>query len=419
MQTGDPRGGTGGRRPRRRGVFLVAEDLEARTLMASSSLLQPSAAATPATVVSILSDSTPDSKSVTVEYQIAGAALDQPFQISVERSGTSSPSDPSASVLAVATIDPTALDSTGVPAGAVGVHSISIGISGGLSIDPSREYVVASASSQASDVQVDASGASASFRIYLVGVVTHGGFESIFYGNKLPPWVLPMAKGLREAGYDYVIPFNWVSRSSDPGYAAREGPVLAVRIRDVIDSMPGSGPVDLQLIGHSEGNVVDTVALKLLAANEPEKLKEGYIKETLLDPFAASNKVSVPSYSSPPTTLGRIARWAMISYDHKANDPLIYVPTIVNESEVYYQHTPYFLTKDAYDRTLNLWGQIPVPGAQTYYNLTGLGIGHTDGITIEDWYLKNIIPLIEHHYPIDPPQDPLSASLKAQRSRFA
>lgn len=391
---------------RERKIAFVHEcaELESRRLFSVAPLTSPA-------IVSIHSLATPDSQSVTVDYTITQANLTAPVTLSIERSPTTNAADPQAQTVATAAIDPSATDLSGNPQGAIGEHQLSVPIAGGLPPDPGSPYVIASAASTEAQAEVSATAASASFRTYQIAVVTHGGFESIFYGSHLPPWVMPMASRLKAAGYDAVIPFNWVSRSSDPGWAAKEGDRLARTLLQTMASAPGSGPIDLFLIGHSEGNVVNTVALEDIASVEPARLHQGYVQETLLDPFSANNHVATASFSQNPSILGKFARYVMVGYQHQATDPPIYVPPIVNSSDVYYQHTPFFLEKDVYDHTLNLWGQVPVPGAGKYYNLTGIGIGHTDGVTIQLWYLKNIIPLIEHHYPIVVPQDPLSGGL--------
>ena len=364
--------------------------------------------------LSVASLSTSNSKSVTVDYAITGGSIDVPIELTIERSTSTNPqasgSAAKSVVVATETIAPLSLDALGQPAGAVGSHRFNVTIPGGLPPDPAYPYVVAIAQTAAESSATNPATDSASFQVYTIGVITHGGFENIFYGNQLPPWVMPMAHAMKVAGYNAVIPFNWVSKSSTPGAAIRQSGRLAADIVRVADSLPGTGPIDLRIIGHSEGNVVNTGALSDLIRFAPPRLQAGYVYETFLDPFAATNRVKNDS-SAAPTPLGSFASYVMNGYQHQSNDPLLFVPKNVAYADVFYQHTPYFLMKDVYDRTLNLWGQTPIPGANAYYDLTGIGIGHTDGFSVQYWYLKNVMPLIEHNLPLVVPQDPLTARL--------
>jgi hypothetical protein len=351
---------------------------------------------------------------VTVDYAITGGNIDVPIELTIERSTSANPrasgSSAKSVVVATETIAPSSLDALGKPAGDVGSHQVDVSIPGGLPPDPALPYVVAAAQTPGDASATNPATDSASFQVYTIGVITHGGFENIFYGTHLPPWVMPMAHAMKVAGYNAVIPFNWVSKSSTPGAAIEQSGRLAADIVRVADSLPGTGPIDLRIIGHSEGNVVNTGALSDLIRFAPPRLQAGYIYETFLDPFAATNRVK-HDFSAAPTALGSFASYVMNGYQHESNDPLLFVPKNVAYADVFYQHTPYFLMKDVYDRTLNLWGQTPIPGANAYYDLTGIGIGHTDGFSVQYWYLKNVMPLIEHNLPLVVPQDPLTARL--------
>ena len=55
-----------------------------------------------------------------------------------------------------------------------------------------------------------------------IAVVSHGGLQNTDWAS-IPRWQGLMAEGLRNAGYDRVIPFNWVAVSNKPGYAAAQG----------------------------------------------------------------------------------------------------------------------------------------------------------------------------------------------------
>ncbi len=62
------------------------------------------------------------------------------------------------------------------------------------------------------------------FRKYLIGVVSHGGFQDRSSKASGVPWALQMGRSLRAQGYDLVIPYNWVAESRTPGAAAKQGP---------------------------------------------------------------------------------------------------------------------------------------------------------------------------------------------------
>src|SRR5262249_32861965 len=155
------------------------------------------------------------------------------------------------------------LDLDGQAAASPGQHRLTIPIPGGLTINPEHPYVLAVADPAAAAASGDPR-ATASFRTYAIRVVTPRRPQDTHRENG-PPWELVMAYSLRREGYDAVIPFNWVASSNHAGAAAKQGPRLAQNIRNVTRRFPASDPVDLHLIGHSEGAVVNTVALERLS----------------------------------------------------------------------------------------------------------------------------------------------------------
>ena len=85
----------------------------------------------------------------------------------------------------------------------------------------------------------------------------------------------------------------------------------------------------------------------------------------------------------------------MNPYQGSANDPLPYIPAIVDDAQVFYQKTPIDLAKTG---LVNFWGRVPVaaaPGVPVHYaDLTGPGVSHSGDFDVRDWYWKNIVPLL-------------------------
>jgi hypothetical protein len=236
----------------------------------------------------------------------------------------------------------------------------------------------------------------AAFRKYTIGIVTHGGLEDKSWKNG-PPWELVMAYSMKQAGYDAVIPYNWVAQSSTPGAAVRQPPRLAKMVLDAASQFPANAPVDLHFIGHSEGTVVNSLTITRLEAEMPSNLHAGFLEETLLDPHAASNGVNVPQFSTSGI-LGPLAKALITNYQSKAKDPPASVPAGVDLAEVFYQHTPG--SKDTSNsRIYNLWGQVPVKGSAYYFNLTSAGATHSGKRGVMSWYQKNVVPLLANGEP--------------------
>ena len=167
---------------------------------------------------------TVDSKSVTVTYDVnTPPTAANPLVFGVYRS-TDATFDSTDEPVGAGTFAPPALDDSGQPSAAVGHHTATIPIAGGLPENPQHPYVLAVADPSIATATADPS-MTGSFRVYSIAVVTHGGIQNTSwkYG---PPWELVMAKTLQAQGYDDVIPYNWASVSSDAGAAARQGPKL-------------------------------------------------------------------------------------------------------------------------------------------------------------------------------------------------
>ena len=370
-----------GKRTRRPGV----EGLEGRQLLATS---LPD--------IAMVSAATRDSQSLTITYDVTGKALDAPVLFGVYRSADDrlDASDlliGSVPVLAAGGGAPT-LDAAGRPAGDVGPHTMSLALDDGLPPNPERPFVLVVADPEDAVAESDEADNTASFRKHVIGVVTHGGIqpEDWIYG---PAWQLRMGSNLRAEGYDHVIAFNWVSESRTPGAAVKQVPRLFKAILFAASQFPASDPVDLHLIGHSEGAVINSLAALRLRDEAPPSLEAGYLKVTMLDPHAANNAVAGQQYSVSNGLLGWYAKMSIDRFQARAKDPAVFVPDNVDDAEVFYQHTPVSQAQSN-GGIYNLWGQVPVHGPAHYFDITGPGISHSGTFGVHDWYRLNIVPTL-------------------------
>jgi hypothetical protein len=281
-------------------------------------------------------------------------------------------------------------DSTGGPAASGGVHRATIELPDGLPIDTAHPYVLVVANPQSAQASTDPS-QTASFRKYTIGVVTHGGIQNTSWKNG-PPWELQIATLMRQRGFDAVIPYNWVRESGNAGAAVKQGPRLANMILKTTARFDSSSPVDIQFVGHSEGTVVNTMAMARLEKLMIPQITSGYIEDTLLDPHAANNDIPGRDFSSENTILGGIANAYIKDYQGRAKDPQVFIPSMVDDAQVFYQHS-----NASAGGMYNLWGQVPVAGAgkQThYFNLSAMGTTHSGKKGVQSWYLNFIAPTI-------------------------
>jgi hypothetical protein len=235
----------------------------------------------------------------------------------------------------------------------------------------------------------------------VIGIVTHGGLINPSWKHG-PPWQLQIAVILSQQGYDAVIPYAWVSDSSKPGRAAIQGPRLARKILETASQFPATAPVDLHFIGHSEGTVVNTQAIVALEKSMTPQLRAGYIEDTLLDPHAANN--NVPGQASVAGgLLGSLARDLLQNYQARANDPPVFIPSVVDAAQVFYQHTPASHDHGVNQGLYNLWGQVPVPNLSespvAYYNLTAAGATHSGNYGVALWYRNFVAPTLGNQAP--------------------
>lgn len=367
------------------------EDLEGRQMLST---------VTPDLVMQ--TDSTPDSHRVVVDYQVTGADLGQSFDLAIYRSSDATFDGSDVLVTTYHVSRPGdgsstgTLDSAGRSATAEGSHELSVPIPGGLTINPEHPYVLAVANPSGSMHEASTSNDTAAFRVYSIAIVTHGGLQSTV-NNRVPPWENRMAEALKAQGYDAVLPFNWVADSGHAGSAVKQVPRLVKQLRDLVAQVPAGEPVDLHFIGHSEGTVINGLALMDLQKDSMPAIDQGYIQDTLLDPHAANNGVAHHQYSTADTFMGYISRLTINDYQSKAQDPPAMVPGNVDSADVYYQHTPIGETPNSNSGWFNLWGQVPVktPSGSvpiTYTDVTGPGISHSGDYSIHEWYMRNVMP---------------------------
>ncbi len=354
--------------------------------------------------VGMLSATTVDSKSVTIEYQVNDApGTANPIQFGIYRSRNGQFNSSDSLVNTVTLANPgaapaagaIALDQSGQPAAALGTHELTIPLPSGLPPLPEKPYVLVVADPGSASALTDPA-ETASFRVYTIGIVTHGGIQDPSWTHG-PPWELETAYKMRHEGFDSVIAYNWALQSSTPGAAIQQSPRLARMILDVASKFPAGDPVDLEFIGHSEGTVVNTYAIVKLQHEMTPQLKAGYIEDILLDPHAANNNVP-GQQMSVAGPLSALAKAVITDYQGIGNDPPVYVPSIVDEAFVFFEHS-----QATAGGIYNLWGQVPVKSDGPlvhYYNLTAMGVTHSGKTGVNYWFRDFIAPTLGEGAPL-------------------
>jgi hypothetical protein len=369
----------------------------------TTAITAASSAAAPA--VQMISATTTDSRSVTIEYRVnQPVTAATPLQFGVYRSADGQ-FDPSGDSLGdtVTLVPPGSstgqaptLDQAGGTATAVGIHTLTIALPGGLPPFPEKPYVLVVADPSLASAATDPQ-QTASFRVYTIGVVTHGGIQDPSWTHG-PPWELEVAYMMRHEGFDSVIAYNWALLSSTPGEAIKQSPRLARIILGTANRFPANSVVDLELIGHSEGTVVNTYALATLQKELPPQLQSGFIEDTLLDPHAANNDIVSGKQMSFAGVLSGLADSLVTNYQGEAKDPPAYFPSIVDEANVFFEHT-----EATAGGIYNLWGQVPVKSDGPlvhYYNLTAMGVTHSGKTGVNYWYRDFIASTLGYQAPL-------------------
>ncbi len=360
--------------------------------------------ATAAPAVQMISATTADSKSVTIEYQVnQPITAATPLQFGVYRSSNTQ-FDSSASMVDTYNLVPpdsstgqaATLDQAGQPATAVGTHELTIPLPQGLPPYPDKPYVLVVADPGSPSATTNPQ-ETASFRVYTIGIVTHGGIQDTSWTHG-PPWQLQIAYEMKQEGFDSVIHYNWVQQSGTPGEAIKQSPRLARIILGTADRFPANAVVDLEFIGHSEGTVVNTYAIAKLSGEMIPQLTSGFIEDTLLDPHAANNDLPSGKQISFAGPLAGLAQSIVTNYQAEAKDPPAYFPSIVDEAQVFYEHTA-----ATAGGIYNLWGQVPVKSDGPlvhYYNLTPSGVTHSGNTGVPEWYRNFIVPTLGNQAPL-------------------
>ncbi len=413
---------------------LGLDHLEARGLMTTL-------ASTPDIVMR--SVATPDPRQVVAQYDIQGAAVPKSFDVVVYRSADAQVDAADQEIARVHVTAPASewgkptLDAGGQIATAQGSHTLNIPIADGLAINPNRPYVLVAADPGGTVAQSDRTNDVAGLRKYSIVITSHGGLQKT-PGDRIPAWQNRLNEALKAQGYDAVLGYNWVSVSNEPGNTVPMGRRLAAQVREAVAQAPAGAPVDLHFIGHSQGAVVNTVAIQSLEKDPVAAVDQGFTRHTMLDPHAANNGFPRPQYSVKDSWMGTIAQQAINLFQARAKDPFASVPASVDASDVYFQHT-YFAQAKGTSRDsayFNLWGQVPVkgPGLASYYDLTGPGISHSGDYSVVDWYKDNVVSGLgdgrQYAYPnlvtakIDPANGqtglkPQSRNAMARRSEVA
>ncbi len=357
-----------------------------------------------APAVQMISATTTNSQSVTIEYQVnQPVTAATPLQFGVYRSADGQFGAGDSVVDTVTLVPPGSstgqaptLDQAGQSATAVGTHTLTIALPGGLPPFPEKPYVLVVADPSSSSATTE-SQQSASFRVYTIGIVTHGGIQDPSWTHG-PPWELETAYMMKQEGFDSVIHYNWALLSSTPGEAIKQSPRLARIILGTANRFPANSVVDLELIGHSEGTVVNTYALATIQGEMTPSLKSGFIEDTLLDPHAANNDIPSGKQMSFAGPLAGLAQIVVTDYQGEAKDPPAYFPSIVDEANVFFEHT-----QSTASGIYNLWGQVPVKSDGPlvhYYNLTAMGVTHSGNTGVPEWYRNFIVPTLGDQAPL-------------------
>lgn len=340
--------------------------------------------------VSLVSVTTSDSRSVLVSYNVntPKTSLDLGVYRSADRIF-----DASDRAIASVHLDASQKDDNGQSALAAGSHTKTATIPDGITVEPGRPYVLVVASPSTAIGSTRAIAQTGVLHMRTIAVVTHGGIQSRADDETGPLWQNLMAKELKAQGYDAVVKFVWASDSRTPGRAAEQAPKLARILNKMADKGGSTDPISIHFIGHSEGTVINSRAAQLLQTKQSPSIAHGFLKMTMLDPHSANNSAPGSQYSVDKGLLGQVAKWTIRTFQTNAKDPLATIPKNIDDSEVFWQHTPVEFA-NTNSGIYNLWGQTPVSGNTKSYDLTGLGISHGGDFGVQNWYRANVIPAL-------------------------
>jgi hypothetical protein len=281
-----------------------------------------------------------------------------------------------------------------------GSHTIRADLGQAMRPDPSRPYVIVVGRPTGLLQETDTADNFGVIRKYTIGVISHGGIQGSHIN--IPQWEAKIGWKMQDYGYDAVIPFNWTGASHTPGAAAKQGPRLAQKILDTVATLPQNASIDLDYIGHSEGSVVVSQAALWLQKHPSTNLTTGYQRMTLLDPHAANPEAPNNAESVAGGIKGWLTKRLISWYKGNSRDPIVQIPTNINEADVYYQRTP--ITVNPVNGGLyNLLGQVPVIGTARYIQLNSPGISHSGGGGVYTWFYFNALPAFQTgNQPVNP-----------------
>lgn len=347
--------------------------------------------------VSVSSVRTADSQSVTFDYDVNSPNLGPSLNFGVYRSADATFDAGDVSVatqqIAATAVGQSTTDDANAPAAGVGHHTMTLAVEGGLTIEPDRPYVLVVANPSTAIGSADAAARTGVLRTHSIAVITHGGIQSKADDHTGPIWQRKMAKVVAGQGYDAVVKYLWSVDSRTPGKADDQGPKVDRILNRIAAKFPAGEPVNVHFIGHSEGAIVNSRAAQLLQVKADPGIASGYIKMTMLDPHSANNNAPGYQYSIKGGAVGRIAKDTIRLYQWQASDPVASVPKNVDSAEVFWQHTQVGVA-DTNQGVYNLWGQVPVRGNATYYDVTGPGISHAGDFGVPMWYTQNVAPTL-------------------------
>ncbi len=381
--------------------------------------------------ITLDSVSTTNSRQAVVDYDINNPDLKQPIYIQIFRSDkpTYDSDDPSNLAVGQPSLvtdldpgnhasDPVIIDlseddgDSGTP---VTGQPGEVNLIQPLAPDPSLPYVLAVVVDEQGNVPADVTvdETQAHFKIWVIADVTYG-----FSLTGTPPaWAQQMANALQSplpagASFNSALAFDWNSGLfTGPGQTIVGGDLLYKQIlgqASALASQLGTNDViDVQLIGHSRGSAVIGQAMQDLVdelAPEGPALQEGYYKLTFLDPHPANAATAGDvSIAAPPP----LYETAAIVYSIRSAayaDPTVTVASRVNQVEDFYEQNsnldilricPACIQAHPEERFFNLQGdpsqiqiQDPVNTVTNQYNLSPLGLGHSD---VWEWYMNSII----------------------------
>ena len=301
--------------------------------------------------------------------------------------------------------------------------------------DPTHRYVIATADETGVLDSNDANVVPQNeFRIWLLGVVTHG-----YVGDGLGPlnaetqstglpdeypggdqtFVDTFAKILKtHDSYDDAFGFHWEEYADlpYPDEATTQGGVMYGQILDAANKM-NVGPndvIDVNAIGWSRGTIVVNSALNAMNIAQsalPKALAGGFICETLVDPHPANNSISSQStyYDSngslesfAESQAADIAINGYRKFQKAAHDLQgvgFIIPPNVDAVSDMYQHNSAATMSGLSEPLLNLWGLAPSqitpnstigPNGIIGKQISTPGIGHAEiMLDVEGDIIKN------------------------------